>query len=70
MPAMVLISGRTGGIVQQRAAMPIPLNDNGTPRSRDLNPRVLINRLCLQPEMPFGDNFSEFGIRFYYPTLP
>lgn len=55
-----------GGFVQNPCAQPIPLNDDGTPRNTDnfpLNQKVLINRICLQPEMAFGNNFSAFGIR-------
>jgi hypothetical protein len=26
--------------------------------------KVLINRICIQPEMNFGSNFSGFGIRW------
>lgn len=62
--AMVTIPSRAGGWAQNPAAQPVALNDNGTPRdTRTANPKVLINRICLQPEMPFGDNFSSFGIR-------
>jgi hypothetical protein len=28
------------------------------------NPPVLINRICIQPERSFGNNFSAFGIRW------
>ena len=50
------------GMRQTSAAQPVALNDNGTPRSRSADPPVLINRICLQPEMSFGNNFSAFGI--------
>jgi hypothetical protein len=63
--AAVLISNPGGpGAYQRPATMPVPLNDNGSPRSRTADPKVLINRICLQPEMAFGTNFSAFGIRY------
>lgn len=67
MRAAVLISntGGGGGAYQRPAAMPVPLNDDGTPRSRTANPPVLINRISLQPEIAFGNNFSTFGIRSF-----
>lgn len=65
MRAAVLISNPTGGFHQRPASMPVPLNDDGTPRSPQANPPVLINRICLQPEMAFGNNFSAFGIRYF-----
>ena len=57
-----------GGYLQRPCAQPIPLNDDGTPRNIDAFPaeqKVLINRICLQPEMTFGQNFSNFGISVY-----
>lgn len=57
-----------GGVCQRPCAQPIPLNDDGTPRNTDIfsaEDKVLIYRVCLQPEMPFGDNFSAFGIRWF-----
>jgi hypothetical protein len=54
-----------GGYLQRPSAQPVPLNDDGTPRSPSANPRVLINRICIQPEMAFGNNFSNFGIRWF-----
>jgi hypothetical protein len=68
MRAAVLISSPDTGMVQRAASMPVPLNDDGTPRSRSATPPILINRLCLQPSSDFGTNFSNFGIRFF--TLP
>lgn len=53
------------GTVQTSAAMAIPLNDDGSPRSRNANPPILINRVCMQPEAQFGTNFSAFGIRYF-----
>lgn len=47
---------------QRVASQPVALNDDGTPRSRNASPPVLINRVCLQPSMAFGNNFSAFGI--------
>lgn len=65
--AAVLISnpGSGGGAYQRPAAMPVPLNDDGTPRSRIADPPVLINRISLQPSVAFGNNFSNFGIRYF-----
>jgi hypothetical protein len=60
-----------GGYIQRPCAQPIALNDDGTPRNIDaFSPaqRVLINRVCLQPEMTFGSNFSNFGISVYSIT--
>jgi hypothetical protein len=57
-----------GGVCQRPCAQPIALNDDGTPRNTEIfsaENKVLINRVCLQPEMPFGDNFSAFGIRWF-----
>lgn len=63
--AAVKISNPNGkGACQRPATVPVPLNDDGTPRSRAAKPPVLINRICLQPQMAFGTNFSNFGIRF------
>lgn len=58
-----IIVGNTeeGGAVQRPAAQPVLLNPDGSPRSRSLKPRVF--RLQTQPEMAFGNNFSNFGIR-------
>lgn len=61
--AMVPIAFQGGSFCQTPAAQPVPLNNDGTPRARIAVPPVLINRICLQPEMPFGNNFSAFGIR-------
>jgi hypothetical protein len=57
-----------GGYTQIPCAQPIPLNDDGTPRNTEAFPvasKVLINRICLQPEVDFGTNFSNFGIRWF-----
>jgi hypothetical protein len=63
--AMVTVPAGDGGYLQRPAAQPVALNDDGTPRSPSANPRVLINRICIQPEMAFGSNFSNFGIRWF-----
>jgi hypothetical protein len=63
--AMVTIPAGTGGWTQRPCAQPIALNDDGTPRSPTAVPPVLINRICIQPEMAFGQNFSNFGIRWF-----
>lgn len=61
--AMVTVPATEQGKMLQRvAAAPVALNDDGTPRSATANPKVLINRLCTQPEMAFGNNFYAFGI--------
>ena len=63
--AMVTVPASTGGWTQRPCAQPVALNDNGTPRSPTASPKVLINRICIQPEMAFGSNFSNFGIRWF-----
>jgi len=68
--AMVSVpsTGDDGGWMQRPAAQPVALNDDGTPRNADnfsIAEKVLINRVCIQPEMAFGSNFSNFGIRWY-----
>lgn len=62
--AMTDISGVNSGVRLVAASQPIALNDDGSPRSRAADPPVLINRWCVQPEMPFGNNFSAFGINY------
>jgi hypothetical protein len=64
--AMVSVPAGDGGWMQRPSAQPVALNDDGTPRNADNFPvaqKVLINRVCIQPEMVFGNNFSAFGIR-------
>jgi hypothetical protein len=64
--AMVSVPAGDGGWLQRPSAQPVALNDDGTPRNADNFPiaqKVLINRVCIQPEMVFGNNFSAFGIR-------
>ena len=67
--AMVTVPAtEDGGYVQRPSAQPVALNDDGTPRNADNFPtaqKVLINRICIQPEMAFGSNFSNFGIRWF-----
>lgn len=63
--AMVSIAADDGGYRQRVASQPVALNDDGTPRNTlTQTPRVLINRVCMQPEMAFGSNFGNFGIRW------
>ena len=67
--AMVTVPAtEDGGYVQRPSAQPVALNDDGTPRNADNFPtaqKVLINRICIQPEMAFGQNFQNFGIRWF-----
>lgn len=66
--SVAIAAFESGGYVQRPCAQPIALNDDGTPRNVDVFPnatKVIINRVCLQPEMAFGSNFSNFGIRWY-----
>jgi hypothetical protein len=56
------------GYTQRPAAQPVALNDDGTPRNADhfaVNQKVLITRVCIQPEMFFGRNFYSLGIRWF-----
>jgi hypothetical protein len=67
--AMVTVPAtEDGGYVQRPSAQPVALNDDGTPRNASNFPvaqKVLINRICIQPEMNFGQNFQSFGIRWF-----
>jgi hypothetical protein len=66
--SVAIAAFENGGVCQRPCAQPIALNDDGSPRNVDaFRPpkKVIINRVCLQPEMPFGTNFSAFGIRFF-----
>jgi hypothetical protein len=66
--AMVTVPAGDGGYLQRPSAQPVALNDDGTPRNADnfsVAQKVLINRVCIQPEMAFGNNFSNFGIRWF-----
>jgi hypothetical protein len=67
--AMVTVpASEDGGYVQRPSAQPVALNDDGTPRNTanfSMVEKVLINRICIQPEMAFGRNFSNFGIRWF-----
>jgi hypothetical protein len=66
--AMVTVPASQGGWTQRPSAQPVALNDDGTPRNTRTPPvaqKVLINRICIQPEMAFGNNFSNFGIRWF-----
>jgi hypothetical protein len=67
--AMVTVPAtEDGGYVQRPSAQPVALNDDGTPRNAanfSVDQKVLINRICIQPEMAFGRNFSNFGIRWF-----
>lgn len=48
-----------GGLSQNVASLPIPLNDDGTPRKHTANPKVLLKRYRLYEET----SFSSFGFR-------
>lgn len=62
--ASVLISARNGGRMQRPSALPVAINENGTPRNvRTAVPPVLRHRYCTQGDMAFGDNFVNLGIR-------
>jgi hypothetical protein len=67
--AMVTVPAtEDGGYIQRPSAQPVALNDDGTPRNAanfSVDQKVLINRICIQPEMAFGRNFSNFGIRWF-----
>jgi hypothetical protein len=66
--AMVTVPATQGGWTQRPSAQPVALNDDGTPRNIryfPINEKVLVNRICIQPEMAFGSNFSNFGIRWF-----
>lgn len=48
-----------GGASQAPCAQPVPLNDDGTPRSADADPKVLVYRYQVQDEM----DFTILGLR-------
>jgi hypothetical protein len=61
--ANVLISVPTENgtrAAQRPSAMPVPLNENGTPRDPDANPPVLLRRYSLYEEF----DMSTLGLRF------
>lgn len=64
MRAQVPASGVDGGERQINCANPVLLNANGSPRARNLAPRVI--RAQTQPETTFGDNFQYWGINSFY----
>lgn len=47
-----------GGVSQAPSASPIPLNDDGTPRSRTANPQVLVYGYQVQGSVDFVDQFK------------
>lgn len=61
--AMIPIHFPGGGWCQRPSAMPVPLNMDGTPRSRDADPPVLIGQYRTQYQTAFGDNFVNLGVR-------
>lgn len=53
--AMVSVfSFENGGRSQMPSASPVPLNDDGRPRSDTVNPKVLVYGYAVQPEMDFA----------------
>lgn len=50
-----------GGASQLPCAQPIPLNDDGTPRSSTANPKVILRRYRTNEETDF---VQQFGLRF------
>lgn len=42
-----------GGVSQSPCGQPIPLNDDGTPRSSTANPKVIVRRYCVTEEIDF-----------------
>jgi hypothetical protein len=58
--AMVLVfEYENGGASQLPSAQPIPINDNGRPRTDTASPKVLVYRYQVQDEI----DFSQFGLR-------
>lgn len=49
-----------GGVSQTPSAQPIPLNDDGTPRSSTADPKVIVNRYQVQESTNF---LTTFGLR-------
>jgi hypothetical protein len=56
---MIKINAADGVTTQRPSALPIPLNNDGTPRSPDASPSVLVYRYKVAPEADFG----IFGLR-------
>lgn len=72
--AMVKVPFDDGGFTQIPSAQPVALNPAGTPANVSFynggNPSASISNLMVtlrtQPESEFGDNFSEFDIRWNF----
>ncbi len=62
--AQIPAAGVGGGERQHGAASPVLLNADGSPRARWLG--ALVNRAQTQPDMVFGNNFSNFGVNSFY----
>lgn len=57
--AMVLVNEHDiNGVGQRPATLPIPLNDDGTPRSRTADPPVHVYRYQIYPEVDFRETFN------------
>lgn len=57
---MVLVHEyENGGASQSPCAQPIPLNNNGRPRSHNASPKVLVYQYQVQPDY----DFTKFGLR-------
>lgn len=61
--AMVTLSYPDGGTFQRPASLPVPLNDDGTPRSPAANPPVIVKSYRVQDAVEFGKNFVKIGVR-------
>lgn len=62
--AVVPIHGLDGKWLQRPSAMPVALNEDGTPRNvQTANPPVLRHKYCTQGDIAFGNNFANLGVR-------
>jgi hypothetical protein len=49
--ALVRVAGAGKVVLQNQSAQPVPLNEDGTPRAENANPKVIIWRVSTQPEI-------------------
>jgi hypothetical protein len=63
--AMVKIPFDDGGYTQVPSGQPVPLFSNGTPLDATVS-SIEFEAFRTQPEMPFGDDFSAFDIRWIF----